>query len=68
MADFIQVTEIIDLMEEPFESERKRWISKYYITEMEDDSDHHQSFLIYNGKEIKVKESVPKILLAFKNP
>jgi hypothetical protein len=35
--------------------------------EMEDDSDHHQSFLVYNGKEIKVKESVPKILLAFKN-
>lgn len=62
MADFIKVTEIVEITKEPYEYEAERWISKYHITEMEDDTAHNQSMLTYNGREMKVRESVAKII------
>lgn len=62
MADFIKVTEIVEMTREPYEYDAERWISKYHITEMEDDKAHNQSLLTYDGREMKIRESVEQII------
>ncbi len=64
MADFIKVTHIVSSTIAPYEFDVEKWISKYFITHLEDDTAHNQSMIIYNGVEMFIREDVNYIIQA----
>ncbi len=65
MADFIEVTEIVQSKQDYKEYDGKTWISKFHLTRIDPDERHSQTFLIYDGKEMKVRETVNELIAKF---
>ena len=64
MADFIELTELYLQKNErglSDEVECKRIFNKYLITDIKKDERHNQSYITYEGKEVRVRESFDEI-------
>jgi hypothetical protein len=60
MSDFIELTELY-LSKEGYTQQRTRVFNKALITDIQEDKAHDQSFIIYEGKEVTVRETLAQI-------
>ena len=66
MADFIKVSIIMDtVLHDGRSLELPMWLSKYHITDMDDDNKGNCINMIYNGKEIQIRGSIDDLLKKF---
>ena len=61
MADFITLTEIKYTTSLTHRNETERVFNKLLITSISEDRDNTQTFIIYNGDEITVRETLNEI-------
>ncbi len=60
MSDFIELTEVYEDIS-GYTQTRKITINKSLISEIEEDRHHDQSYITYQGKEIRVRETTAEI-------
>lgn len=56
MGQFIEVNHIYDDAD-PYEKTKLILLNKALITDVQEDNDHNQTYITYNGKQLRVRDN-----------